>query len=98
MGAGLFGDFHAAQHAGNFLMAILFIQHPDAGDGMALFKLFFHLQMMVAERGDLGLVGHTQHLAVFAQFTQPLSDDVGHPPADTDIDFIKNQYRGAALL
>ena len=50
-------------------------------------------EMQVTERGDLRQMGDDDHLVIFRQRPERLTDDLTRSPADTDIDLVKDQRR-----
>src|SRR5262249_54877295 len=50
-------------------------------------------EMRVAEGGNLGQVGNTDHLMLIADSPQLLADNLAGAPADTDIHLVEHQRR-----
>ena len=56
------GQLGAAQHASDFLRALVAGYEVDAGPGASADRLLFNQVVMVGEGGDLGQVGDAQDL------------------------------------
>ena len=84
-------DFHAAEHARDFIDAIFRVEHGDVGTRLAVARLFLHGPMLLTLRGDLRQMRNAQNLPVLRQRPQTPPDNFRHTAADTGIDFIKSQ-------
>ena len=60
--------------------------------------LLGHHQMVVGTGGDLGQVGHGQHLPVAPQLLHQPAHGFGHCTAHAGVHFVENQRLGRAEL
>src|SRR3990167_7256030 len=93
MGHGFGGEVDAAEHAGDFLNALVVLQVGDGGAGGIAAAGLVYEQMVMPLGGHLRQVGDGQHLAALAQAAQQLADHFGGGAADANIDFVEHQGR-----
>jgi hypothetical protein len=65
MGTGCCRNPNSTEHTRDFLDPFCFFQGDNGGSCSSLTDLFGYLKMVIAESGDLGKVGDTNHLMVF---------------------------------
>ena len=89
----------AANHAGNFLRALLFVKARHLGARRSVFVVFADQILRIRHRGNLRQMRHADHLMMIADLAHLFGHNLRHAPADARIDFIKNHAsRNAGLL
>jgi hypothetical protein len=87
----------SADHASNFLNAVLMLQQGDPRQGSALFHALFNELVTVGVGGNLRKMSDTNHLVFLRQPFQLLAHNVGCLPSDAGVHFIKNQALAAPI-
>ena len=90
VGAALFGEAGAAQHAGDLVAPLGGGQLANTGDGAAGGDLLFDAQVMVGVGRDLRQVGDAQHLPVASHGADVSPDAIGGGATDAGIDLVKD--------
>jgi hypothetical protein len=85
------GQFGPAQHAGNFLGALLAGDEADCGAGAIGGALLFDHVMMVGEGRNLRQVSYAQYLIGSRQCFQLFSYGLSCASADAGIDFVEDK-------
>ena len=88
----------AAQHAGDLGHALLTQHRRHAAFSARAHALLGHHQMVIGTGGDLGQVGHGQHLAVSPELLHQAAHGLGHGAAHARVDLVKNQGLCGAQL
>lgn len=86
-----------AQHAGDFLNAILVFQAHDHRAGSSALHAFEHLQMALALYGDLREVRDANHLVIDRKLGEFFPDSTGRFAAHIAVDLVKNKQRNPVM-
>src|SRR5690554_2445923 len=91
MGQSAVGQGNAAEHTRQFADPPGLVEQRHAGQGGVAFGLLLNVQVLMRLGRDLGQVGDGHDLAVLAQPTEQLTDDLGGGTGNPHIDLIEYQ-------
>ena len=84
---------HTAQHSGDFIDPLLWVENLDFGSRLRIHGGFRNLEVLMPESRHLREMRHGQHLNGVAELPELLPDDFSNPPTNATIDLIEDQRR-----